>query len=88
MTTTNGGVHEVDARGCQYEWNVSGDVATAASGQSCANFPDGHGGALVVHLQSGSKSTTDGASLDVDVHFTTDAPSSCNIHVHGTTTKS
>jgi len=88
MTTTNGGIHEVDARGCQYDWDVSADVATAVGGQSCGNFPDGHGGTLLVRLQSGKKSMSDVGSLNVDVHFATDAPSSCNIHVQGTAIKS
>jgi hypothetical protein len=79
---------EVDARGCRYDWQVTGSVATAVSGQSCATFPDGHGGNRLVHMQSGTKSTTDGASMSVDVRFTTDAPSSCAIHVQGIATKS
>jgi hypothetical protein len=37
-------LHEVDARGCEYDWSVTGETAAAASGQSCATFPDGHGG--------------------------------------------
>ena len=81
-------VHEVDARGCAYEWAVTGDVATAASGQSCATFPDGQGGNRVVHLQAGTKTTTDGASIAVDVHFTSDPPEACAIHVQGVATKS
>jgi hypothetical protein len=81
-------LHEVDARGCEYDWTVSGDAATAASGQSCANFPDGRGGSRLVHLVSGTKSTADGASMAIDVHFATDAPSSCAIRVEGTATKS
>jgi hypothetical protein len=80
-------LHEIDARGCAYTWSVSGDSATAA-GQSCATFPDGRGGNRVVHMQSGTKTTHDGAAMTVDVHFTTDAPSSCSIHVQGTATKS
>jgi hypothetical protein len=86
--STVNGVHEVDARGCQYDWTVAGDVATAASGQSCATFPDGHGGKRLVHLQSGTKTTPDGASISVDVHFVSDAPESCSIHVQGQATKS
>jgi hypothetical protein len=81
-------LHEVDARGCQYDWSVLGDVATAAAEQSCATFPDGAGGDRIVHLVSGTKSTADGASISVDVHFVTDAPSSCTIGVQGTATKS
>jgi hypothetical protein len=81
-------LHEVDARGCQYDWTVSGYDATAFAGQSCATFPDGMGGDRLVHLVSGTKSTTDGSTISVDVHFTTDAPSSCTIDVHGTASKS
>src|SRR5215472_4307221 len=77
-------LHEVDGRGCQYDWNVSGDVATAAAGQSCATFPNGRGGNLLVHMTSGTKSFGDGSLLSVDVHFASDAPSSCAIHVQGT----
>ena len=84
--TAAGRLHEVDARGCQYDWAVAGDVATAASGQSCATFPDGRGGNRVVHLASGTKTTTDGASMRVDVHFTSD--DGCAIHTQGQTTKS
>jgi hypothetical protein len=84
--TAPGRLHEVDARGCQYDWAVAGDVATAASGQSCATFPDGRGGNRVVHLASGTKTTTDGASMRVDVHFTSD--DGCAIHTQGQTTKS
>jgi hypothetical protein len=86
--STVNGLHEVDGRGCQYDWVVAGDVATAASGQSCATFPDGHGGNRVVHFQSGTKTATGDASLVVDVHFTSDAPESCSIHVQGQATKS
>jgi hypothetical protein len=81
-------LHEVDARGCQYDWSVSGDVATAMAGQSCATFPDGAGGNRLVHLVSGTKSTVEGASMSVDVRFATDAPSSCAIRVQGSATKS
>jgi hypothetical protein len=81
-------LHEVDARGCEYDWSVSGEVATAAAGQSCASFPDGQGGNRLVHLVSGAKSLADGGSMAVDVHFVTDAPSSCAIRVQGTATKS
>jgi hypothetical protein len=77
-------LHEVDARGCQYDWVVAGDVANAASGQSCTTFPDGRGGNRVVHLASGTKTTTDGASMSVDVHFTPD--DGCAIRVQGQTT--
>jgi hypothetical protein len=77
-----GTVHEVDARGCTYDWSVTAGVATAAPGQSCATFPDGRGGNQLVHLQTGTKSTSDGASMTVDVHFTNDA--SCTIAVTGT----
>jgi hypothetical protein len=52
-----------------------------------ANFPDGRGGSQLAHLQSGTKSTTDGASMTIDVHFATDAPSNCAIHVQGTASK-
>lgn len=83
-----GGLHEVDARGCQYDWDVSGGVATARGGQSCDTFPDGRGGNRLVHLLSGTKSSSDGASMAVDVRFSTDAPSSCAIRVQGTATKS
>jgi hypothetical protein len=75
-STSSTSLHEVDARGCQYDWSVSGDVATASAGQSCATFPDGAGGKRLVHLVPGTKSTADGASISVDVHFVTDAPSS------------
>ena len=78
-------LHEVDARGCQYDWAVSGDVATAVSGQSCATFPDGRGGNRVVHIASGTKTTTDGASMRVDVQFTSD--DGCAIHTQGQATK-
>ena len=81
-------VHEVDARGCQYDWTVSGDAATAPGGQSCATFPDGRGGNRTVHLQSGTKATTGDGSMTVDVHFTSDAPESCSIHVQGRAQKS
>jgi hypothetical protein len=83
----NGMLHEVDARGCQYDWSVSDDVASAASGQSCSTFPDGRGGTRLVRMQSGTKTTHDGASLTVDVRFATDEPSNCSIHVQGTATK-
>ena len=79
-------LHEVDARGCQYDWAVASAVATAASGQSCATFPDGRGGNRVVHMASGTKTTTDGALMRVDVHFTSD--DGCAIHTLGQTTKS
>jgi hypothetical protein len=81
-------LHEVDARGCAYDWGVSGDVAIAAPGRSCATFPDGRGGNRLVHLVSGTKSLTGAGAMAVDVHFVTDAPSSCAIRVHGTATKS
>jgi len=81
-------LHEIDARGCQYDWTVAGDVATAASGQSCATFPDGRGGNRVVQLQAGTKTTTDAASMVVDVHFASDAPEACSIHVRGQAAKS
>jgi hypothetical protein len=29
-------LHEVDARGREYNWSVTGETASAASGQSCA----------------------------------------------------
>jgi hypothetical protein len=74
-------LHEVDGRGCQYDWGVAGAVATAAAGQSCTTFPDGRGGNRVVHMASGTKTTTDGASMRVDVHFTSD--DGCAIHVQG-----
>ena len=79
-------LHEVDARGCQYDWTVAGRVATAASGQSCATFPDGRGGNRIVHITSGTKTMTDSASISVDVHFSSD--DGCAIHVLGQTTKS
>jgi hypothetical protein len=79
-------LHEVDARGCQYDWTVVGDVATAASGQSCATFPDGRGGNRVVHITSGTKTMAGTASISVDVHFTSD--DGCVIQVQGQTTKS
>jgi hypothetical protein len=85
FTASSGGVHEVDARGCAYDWTVADDVATAVSGQSCSTFPDGQGGDLSVHLASGTKTTSDGATIAVDVSFTTDT--SCAIHVYGTATK-
>ena len=85
LTATPPGVHEVDGRGCVYDWTVADDVATAESGQSCATFPDGQGGNLTVHLASGTKTTSDGASIAVDVSFATDA--GCAIHVQGTATK-
>ena len=78
-------LHEVDARGCQYDWAVAGGVATAATGQSCATFPDGRGGNRVVHLVSGTKTTTDGTSMRVDVQFTSD--DGCAIHTQGQATK-
>jgi hypothetical protein len=78
-------LHEVDARGCQYDWTVVGDVATAAPGQSCTTFPDGRGGNRVVHITSGTKTLTGGTSLSVDVHFTSD--DACAIHTMGQTTK-
>jgi hypothetical protein len=81
-------LHELDARGCAYAWTVSGEIATAAPGQTCATFPDGRGGNRLVRIESGTKTTRDGASMTVDVHFTTDALSSCAIHVQGTATKS
>jgi len=81
-------LHEIDARGCQYDWTVAGDVATAASEQSCATFPDGRGGNRVVHLQAGTKATTDAVSMVVDVHFTSDAPEACSIRVRGLAAKS
>jgi hypothetical protein len=81
-------LREVDARGCEYDWSVSGDVATGAAGQTCATFPDGAGGNRIVHLLSGTKTTSDGASMAVDVHFVSDAPQACAIRVHGTATKS
>ena len=79
-------LHEVDARGCQYDWTVAGNVATAAAGQSCATFPDGRGGNRVVHITSGTKTLTESASISVDVHFTSD--DGCTIHTLGQTTKS
>jgi hypothetical protein len=75
-------VHEVDARGCSYDWTVFGGLATAKPDQSCANFPDGKGGSQSVHLVQGTKSTLDGVSMNVDVHFTNDA--GCAISVTGT----
>jgi hypothetical protein len=81
-------LHEIDARGCEYDWTVSGAVATATVGQSCATFPDGRGGSRLVHLVSGKKSLADGSAMAVDNHFVTDAPSSCAIRVQGTATKS
>jgi hypothetical protein len=81
-------IHEVDARGCEYDWTVAGDVATAGPGQRCATFPDGQGGNRAVIMQSGTKSTSDGATITVDVHFTTDPPGGCAIAVRGTATKS
>ena len=83
-----GTVHEVDARGCQYDWDIAGDVATAQPGQNCQTFPDGHGGNRPVQLQSGTKTLSDGASIIVDVNFTSDTPESCGIHVQGSATKS
>jgi hypothetical protein len=87
-STSRTSLHEVDARGCQYDWNVSGDVATAAAGQSCSTFPDGAGGDRLVHLVSGMKSTADGAAMSVDVQFVTDSPTNCTIGVQGTAMKS
>jgi hypothetical protein len=86
--TSSEALHEVDARGCNYDWSVSGGVATAAANQSCATFPDGHGGNLTVQMQSGTKSTSDGASMTVEVHFTTTAPATCDVEVSGVATKS
>jgi hypothetical protein len=86
MATAADRLHEVDARGCQYDWAVAGAVATAASGQSCATFPDGRGGNRVVHMASGTKTMTDVASVAVDVHFTSD--DGCAIDVLGQATKS
>lgn len=74
-------LHEVDGRNCQYDWDVAGPVATAASGQSCATFPDGRGGNRVVRIASGTKTMTDVGSMRVDVHFTSD--DGCAIHVQG-----
>ncbi len=82
-----GVVHEVDARGCAYDWTVSGDAATARPSQSCTTFPDGRGGNQVVHLETGTKSTADGISMAIDVHFTTDTPG-CAVTVRGTARKS
>lgn len=79
-------IHEVDARGCVYDWTVSGEVANAIPNQACTSFPDGRGGNQVVHLQTGTKSTSDGVSMNVDVHFTTDA--GCAVVVRGTANKS
>jgi hypothetical protein len=79
-------LHEVDARGCAYDWTLSGDAAAATPGQSCATFPDGKGGSQVVHLQDGTKSTSDGATMAVDVHFVNDA--GCAITVSGTAQRS
>jgi hypothetical protein len=87
FTATTAGVHEVDARRCEWDWSIAGDVATAAAGQTCSTFPDGQGGNLTVHVASGTKTTSDGAAIAVDVHFTTDAPASCAIHVLGNATK-
>jgi hypothetical protein len=86
-STGDASLHEVDARGCNYDWSVAGEVATAAAGQSCSTFPDGQGGNRLVHLVSGTKSLADGAPMAIDVHFVTDPPSSCAIHVQGTATK-
>jgi hypothetical protein len=80
-----GVVHEVDGRGCNYDWNVSGSLATASPNQSCATFPDGKGGNQTVHMQSGTKSTSDGSTMTVDVHFVTD--SGCTATVQGTTNR-
>jgi hypothetical protein len=77
---------EVDARGCHYTWDVSGDVATATPGQSCSTFPDGKGGSQLVHLQSGTKITWDGAVMVVGVQFTTATPG-CTATVYGTAVK-
>jgi len=79
-------VHEVDAGGCQYNWDIEGDVATAEPEQSCATFPDGRGGNRVVHLQSGTKTTRDGASIAVDERFSSD--DGCAIHAQAVATKS
>jgi hypothetical protein len=80
-------LHEIDARGCQYEWTVAGDAASATPNETCASFPDGRGGMQIVHLQSGTKSTSDGATMAIDVHFTTDT-AGCTATVHGSATKS
>jgi hypothetical protein len=88
FSTSGSGLHEVDARGCAYDWTIVGDVASAAPGQSCATFPDGRGGNRLVHLQSGTKSTSDGATMTVDVHFTADDAAGCTIHVQGAAKKS
>jgi hypothetical protein len=83
-----GVVHEVDARGCEYDWTVSGDVASGVPNASCATFPDGRGGNRVVHMQSGTKRTADGATMQVDVQFATDpTPVVCAIAVRGTARK-
>jgi hypothetical protein len=88
FTASPGGevLHEVDARGCNYTWTVNGDVAQLDPGQSCATFPDGRGGNRLVHAESGTKQLA-GDAIQVDVHFATDAPSSCAIHVLGTAKK-
>jgi hypothetical protein len=79
-------VHEVDARGCQYDWTVSGNDASAIPNQSCATFPDGKGGNRVVLLKSGTKSTSDGTTMTVDVQFR-DTSATCAISVRGTAAK-
>jgi hypothetical protein len=84
--TATARLHEVDARGCQYDWAVAGDVATAAPGQSCATFPDGRGGNRAVRIASGTKTMSGSGSIGVDVRFTSD--DGCAIHVQGQTTKS
>ena len=79
-------VHEIDARGCEYDWTIAGSDAVGVSGQSCDKFPDGRGGATSVTLVDGVKSTRDGRTMAVAVNFQI-TQAACTAAVRGTAVK-
>jgi hypothetical protein len=78
-------LHEIDGLGCNYDWAVAGAHATLdPPQQSCAQFPDGHGGMTTMTAQSGEKDSSDGKSMIVHIDL---VAGPCSATVAGTAIK-
>jgi hypothetical protein len=60
-------VHEVDSVGCAYDWTANGDALTQPAGQSCDKFPDGRGGTTTGSIDTATKTSADGKTMQVTV---------------------
>jgi hypothetical protein len=88
MTLGGGGdvVDEVDSAGCEHAFHVQSDVGTAIPGDLCSTFPDGRGGLTTISTKSGTKSTSDGRTMTINIEASV-GPTSCDAHVSGTAAK-